>query len=323
MSTEDTTHELITIRDWLRYCVSRFTAAGLDYGHGTDNAVDEAVFLVLEALRLPIDSLEPWLDARLVAGERRKLADLVEARVARRIPAAYLVGAAYIRRHRFLSDPRAIVPRSFIGELLADAIDGERPGFPPGLEIDQPRSILDLCTGGGSLAVLAALAFPDATICAVDISPDALALARENVVLHGLADRVHLVQADLCSGLARQRFDLVISNPPYVTDEARAAFPPEHRAEPALAHAGGRDGLTLVRRIVTSVGRHLNPGGMLVMEIGAARPAFEAVFPQLDPLWLETETSSGEVLVLPAAALASQPRTRRSGVAAGQDERGR
>ncbi|MFM9942780.1 MAG: 50S ribosomal protein L3 N(5)-glutamine methyltransferase [Hyphomicrobiaceae bacterium] len=302
---------LLTVRDWLRYAVSRFTAAGLIYGHGTTTALDEAAFLILETLRLPIDDLAPWLDARLLASERQSLAAIIEQRVSTRKPASYLTRSAYIQGHRFYVDERVIVPRSFIGELLlGDGLD---------LAIadqDNMNAILDLCTGGGSLAILAALSFPDAHITAVDISADALEVARRNVSDYGLQDRITLIQSDLFAGLGDTRFDLILSNPPYVTEAAVMAFPPEYGAEPRLAHAGGADGMDLVRRILAGGGRHLEPDGALIVEVGQGRAALEASHPKLPFLWLDTEDSIAEVFALDAEHLtpvktAPKPPSRR------------
>jgi ribosomal protein L3 glutamine methyltransferase len=298
---------LATPRDWFRYAVSRFQAAGLVFGHGATNAVDEAAFLVLEGLKLPIDALDPFADAMLLSAERRRLDALIEARVTTRKPAAYLLQRAYIQGVPFYVDERVIVPRSFLGELLFSGLVGE-----DGL-IEAPeriRRVLDLCTGGGSLAILAARVFPNADIDATDLSPDALAVARRNVEEHGLADRIRLIEGDLFAGLGAERYDLILTNPPYVTEAAAAAFPPEYAAEPRLAHVGGVDGLDIVRRIVREARGHLNPGGALVCELGEGRELFEAAFPDLDALWLDTAESEGEVFLARAEAL---PAARRRG----------
>lgn len=281
--------ELLTVRDWLRFAVSQFRAAGLVYGHGTTNAVDEAAYLILATLDLPIDEIDPWLDARLVAGEREKIADVVALRIETRKPASYLTGEAWIGAYRFHVDERVIVPRSFIGELIVQ-------GF---LESARPVArALDLCTGAGCLAILLAEEFPEAKVVGADISADALDVARSNVSDYGLEDRIRLVASDLFEGVGGERFDLIVSNPPYVTTEAVRAFPPEYAAEPVLAHAGGADGLDLVRRILKDAGEHLEPGGMLVVEIGQAREALEAAYPETPFQWLDTELSRGEVFML-------------------------
>ena len=296
-----------TPRDWFRYAVSRFQAAGLVFGHGATNAVDEAAFLVLEGLKLPIDALDPFADAKLLSAERRRLDALIEARVTTRKPAAYLLQRAYIQGLPFYVDERVIVPRSFLGELLFTGLAGE------GGLIEAPDEVgrvLDLCTGGGSLAILAAHVFPNAEIDAIDVSPDALAVARRNVEEHGLEKRIRLIEGDLFSGLGAERYDLILTNPPYVTEAAAAAFPPEYAAEPRLAHVGGADGLDIVRRIVREARAHLTPGGALVCELGEGRELFEAEFPDLDVMWLDTAESEGEVFFARAEAL---PAARRRG----------
>jgi ribosomal protein L3 glutamine methyltransferase len=298
-----------TPRDWLRYAVSRFRAAGLAFGHGATNAVDEAAFLILEGLHLPIDTLDPFADARLTLSERRRLDALIEARATTRKPAAYLLNRAYIQGVPFYVDERVIVPRSFIGELLFSGLVGE------GGLIEAPDDIgraLDLCTGGGSLAVLAARVFPNAMIDAADVSPDALAVARRNVEEHGLTDRIRLVEGDLFAPLEGERYDLILTNPPYVEAAAAAAFPPEYAAEPRLAHVGGEDGLDIVRRIVREARAHLTPGGALVCEIGQGRARFEAEFPDLDAVWLDTAESEGEVFLARREDLPAAPRARRA-----------
>lgn len=289
--------DLLTVRDWLRYATSRFTEAGLVFGHGTETALDEAAFLILTALHLPIDQLEPWLEARLTRAERRRLSEIVTARIETRKPAPYLVGAAWIRGHRFAVDERVIVPRSYIGELLDDGLSAVVPD-PDGVE-----RVLDLCTGSGCLAILAALTFPEAVVDAADISAGALEVATKNVADYGLGDRITLHRSDLFSGLQGATYDLIISNPPYVTSAAVAAFPPEYAAEPELAHLGGADGLDLVRRILDEAPAHLAPDGMLIVEVGMARERLETEYPDLPFLWLDTEQSDGEVFALSADAL--------------------
>jgi ribosomal protein L3 glutamine methyltransferase len=301
-----------TVRDLFRYAVSRFNAADLAYGHGATNAVDEAAFIVLEGLALPIDTLDPFLDARLTSAERARLLALIDARVATRKPAAYLLNRAYIQGVPFYVDERAIVPRSFIGELLFHGLVGA------GALIDEPSAIesaLDLCAGGGSLAILAARVFANARVDAVELSADALAVARRNVDEHDLANRVTLYQGDLFAPLGAKRYDLILANPPYVDAESLAAFPPEYAAEPRLAHAGGRDGLDVVRRIVAEAGAHLTQEGALVCEVGRARARLEAAYPGLPFLWLDAEESEaeGEVFVLRAGDLAPRGRRVRRG----------
>ena len=295
--------ELVTVRDWLRYAVSRFGAAGLVYGHGTSNALDEAAYLILHTLHLPIDQLDPWLDARLLPEERQALRQTIETRIATRKPAAYVTKEAWIQGHSFFIDERAIVPRSYIGELLCKQMAARADEGPLGLDPLTVDAVLDLCTGSGCLAILAALAFPNATVDASDISEDALAVAERNVRDYGLEKRISLLRSDLFAAHAGKRYDLIIANPPYVGAEALAAFPPEYAAEPRVAHDGGADGLEIVRRILAGAGAHLSPAGSLLLEVGTGRALLEQEFPQLPFLWLDTAESEGEVFMLPASAL--------------------
>jgi ribosomal protein L3 glutamine methyltransferase len=298
-----------TPRDWLRYAVGRFRSAGLAFGHGAATALDEAAFLILEGLGLPIDTLDPFLDARLLRHERSRLFDLIEARVTTRKPAAYLLNRAYIQGVPFYVDERVIVPRSLIGELLMTAFaeDNALIGDP-----EHIASALDLCTGGGSLAILAARVFPNASIEAVDISSDALEVAKRNIEDHEVAERVTLKQGDLFAPVRNTRFDLILTNPPYVDAETIAEFPPEYAAEPAIAHAGGVDGLDNIRRILSEAPAHLAPGGTLLCEVGGARARIEHEFPHLPFVWLDTEDTSGEVFLLRASDFdAGKARSRR------------
>ena len=287
----------LTLRDWLRYAVSRFLSADLAFGHGATTALDEAAFLILEGLSLPIGTADPFLDARLLSHERARLLDLIEARATTRKPAAYLVNRAYIQGVPFYVDERVIVPRSLIGELLATAFSEESALIGDARRI---ASVLDLCSGGGSLAILAARVFPNARIEAVELSPGALAVAERNLEEHGLEERIALKRGDLFAPVKRKRFDLILANPPYVDAETIACFPPEYAAEPAIAHAGGADGLDIVRRILREAPEHLTAGGTLVCEIGGARGRLEHEFPHLPFVWLDTEDTSGEVFLLRA-----------------------
>ncbi len=299
----------VTLRDFFRYAVSSFAGAGLAFGHGATNAVDEAAFLLLEALHLPIDTLDPFLDARLTRAERTRLKGLIEARIARRVPAAYLLNRAYIQGEPFYVDERVIVPRSFIGELLFGGLIGEGALIEDAEEI---ASVLDLCTGGGSLAILAARVFPNAEIDAVDLSAEALSVARRNVEEHGLAARIALHEGDLFAPLGAKRYEVILTNPPYVETAAIAAFPPEYAAEPRLAHDGGPDGLAIVRRILAEAPRHLSEDGALICEIGAGRARLEAEFPDLRLIWLDTSESEGEVFFARRADLApTRPKRHR------------
>lgn len=284
--------ELHTLRDHLRYAVSRFNAAGLFFGHGSDNAWDEAVHLLLHTLHLPPDRLEPFLDARLTMAERDAVLAVIERRTQDRIPAAYLTGEAWLGEHRFRVDERVIVPRSFIAELLEEQL---QPWLDDPLALTR---VADLCTGSGCLAILAALAFPNARVDGVDLSPDALAVARENVADYALEDRVRLVHSDLFAALAGERYDLIISNPPYVNADAMRALPREYLHEPQMALAGGEDGLDLVRTMLGEAAGHLNPGGLLVVEIGHNRDALEAAFPVTPFTWLDTAAGDEYVFML-------------------------
>lgn len=302
----ETTEELVTLRDYWRYAISRFRAANLSFGHGTSTAVDDAAFLVLDSLDLPIETLDPFLDSRLTASERKLLAERIEARVATRKPSAYLTGRSYIQGIRFYVDERVIVPRSFIGEILfseyADE-DGEESLYLPdrfGVE-----SVVDICTGSGCLAILAAGLFPNAEVDAVDLSPDALEVAKINVADHELGGRVNLYQGDLFAPLKNKKYDLIITNPPYVDHDEMAVLPEEYRTEPAMALDGGPDGLDIVRRILAEAPKHLNAGGGMICEIGTGREIIEEEFPDLDFFWLDTEESQGEVFWITAEALTS------------------
>lgn len=285
--------ELFTLRDLLRWSISRFHAAGLHFGHGSDNAWDEAAYLLLHGLHLPLDTLEPFLDAHLLERERQRCVELIHQRIETRKPAAYLTGEAWLQGRRFLVDERVIVPRSPIAELLADALT------PWIAEPEAVSQVMDLCTGSGCLAILAALAFESAQVDATDISEDALEVARANIALYGLEDRVHTLRSDGFDQVpAGTGYDIILCNPPYVNAQSMAALPPEYRHEPSLALAGGTDGMDLVRRIVREAPQFLAPEGLLILEIGHERAHFEAAFPDLDPVWIETEAASDQILLL-------------------------
>ena len=288
---------LHTIRDLMRYAVSRFTAAKLFFGHGCSNAWDEAAYLICHALHLPGERLEALFDARVLDDERAAVVALIDARVERRVPAPYLTHEAWLTGHAFYVDERVIVPRSFIAELLEDQL------APWVEDPDSVESVLDLCTGSGCLAILAALTFPEAAVDAVDISPDALQVAERNRADYELTDRLQLIQSDLFSGLKERRYDVIISNPPYVNGESMRALPAEYRAEPELALAGGEDGLDLVHTIIAQARRHLTPDGVLVVEIGHNRDALEAAYPELPFVWLETASGNEFVFLLQADEL--------------------
>ncbi len=289
---DSATDELHTVRDWLRWAVSRFNETGLCYGHGTDNAWDEAVWLVLATLHLPHDRLEPWLDAHLTKSERLMLLSNLQQRVVHRLPTAYLVHEAWLGPFRFYVDQRVIVPRSYFAELLES-------GFAPWIEdAEAVESALDLCTGSGCLAILMAHAFPNASIDAIDISPDALVVACRNIADYQLDGRVKAIESDLFAAVRGKRYDLILSNPPYVTSAAMDALPPEYHHEPTLALAAGADGLDVVRRILAEAHDYLNPGGVLAIEVGHNQELVTAAFPDLPAVWLDTEHAEGKVFLL-------------------------
>jgi ribosomal protein L3 glutamine methyltransferase len=297
--------ELRTLLDFVRYAVSRFIEAKLVFAHGTTDPVAEAAFLVCETLHLHPDQFERFASARVTVAEGKAILGLIERRVATRKPAAYLVNKIYMRGLPFYVDERVIVPRSFIGELLDSHFSGEEGEG--GSLIGDPASVqnvLDLCTGSGCLAILASQSFPNAQIDALELSKDALAVAARNVADYGLEHRVALHRGDLFKPLGDNKYDLIITNPPYVDAEGMAALPRECRFEPKLAFDGGPDGLDIVRRILNEAGRHLTPQGGLLCEIGRGREMLEDAFPQLPLLWLDTEASDGEVFWIGAADLA-------------------
>ncbi|MBV8924720.1 MAG: 50S ribosomal protein L3 N(5)-glutamine methyltransferase [Bradyrhizobium sp.] len=295
--------ELLTLLDFVRYAVSRFNEAGLAFAHGTTDPAAEAAFLVCEALHLNPDQFESFAQARVTAAEGTHVLALIGRRIATRKPAAYLVNRIYMRGIPFFVDERVIVPRSFVGELLDSHFageDGEGASLMDPLGVE---SVLDLCTGSGCLAILAARHFHSATVDAVDVSSDALAVAARNVADHGLEDRIRLHRGDLFTPLGNSRYDLIIANPPYVDAEGMAALPPECLAEPKLAFDGGADGLDIVRRILDEAADHLTPDGGLLCEIGRGRANVEAAYPQMPLLWLDTEDSQAEVFFIAAADL--------------------
>jgi ribosomal protein L3 glutamine methyltransferase len=284
--------ELVTLRDWLRFAVSRFNEAGLFFGHGTGNAYDEAAYLILHTLHLPLDRLDPFLDARLLPEEAERLATILDRRIRERVPAPYLTREAWLHGYRFYVDERVIVPRSFLAPMILER-------FQPWLaEPDNVLTALDLCTGSGCLAVLLAEAFPEAAVDAVDLSPDALEVARRNIADYGLGEQVQLHQGDLFTPLGDTTYDIIVSNPPYVNGESVAALPPEYRHEPSLALGSGEDGLDATRVILREAARHLNPGGLLAVEIGHNREALEAAFPDLDFAWPQIEGGEDTVFLL-------------------------
>ncbi len=286
------TSELHTVRDWLRYAVSACYEAKLSFGHGSASAYDEAAYLILHTLHLPLDTLDPFLDARLTPDEKNALLALLKQRVEKQVPAAYLTHEAWLGDFRFYVDERVIVPRSFIAELLREQLapwveDAENIG-----------NVLDMCSGSGCLAILAAHAFPNARVDAVDISQDALQVAQRNVADYGLEARITLIQSDLFAGLKGGKYDLILSNPPYVDEPSMATLPQEYRHEPQLALGSGKDGLDATREILKRAAAHLNPGGILIVEIGHNRDALEAAYPKLPFTWLDVEAGDEFVFLL-------------------------
>ena len=284
--------ELRSLRDLLRWTMSQFERHQLQFGHGSDNAWDEAIYLLLYSLDLPLDRLEPFLDATTTQSERERFVQLVQRRCEERLPAAYITGEAWLQGLRFKVSPDCIIPRSPISELLSTQLA-------PWIEdSNRIESVLDVCTGSACLATLAALTFPNAHVDGVDISPAALAIAKQNIEDYGLEDRVCALHSDLYQAVAGKKYDLIISNPPYVNESSMQALPPEYLHEPRLALAGGDDGMDLVRTIIAQAAEHLNDDGILVLEIGNEYDHFCAVFPQLEPIWLSTETADDQILLL-------------------------
>jgi ribosomal protein L3 glutamine methyltransferase len=286
------TQHLLTLRDFLRFAVSRFNQACLFFGHGSNDAYDEAAYMILHTLHLPLDKLEPFLDARLTDSERAEVMDIIHRRVEKRIPAAYLTHQAMLGDFSFYVDERVIVPRSFIAELLFDKLS------PWIAEPEAVGSVLDLCTGSGCLAIIAAHVFPNSSVDAVDISPDALAVAERNVADYDLQDRVNLVESDLFAKLDSKRYDLIISNPPYVDADSVKTLPREYLHEPKLALGSGQDGLDATRIIIKNAAQHLTDNGVLVVEIGHNRDELEAAYPKLPFTWLDVSAGDQFVFML-------------------------
>lgn len=289
---EQAKNQLQTVRDLLRFAVSQFNQAGLFFGHGSRTAFDEAAYLILHTLHLPLDQLEPFLDARLTTEELNQTMAILERRINERKPAAYLTQEAWLGDYAFYVDERVIIPRSFIAELLQNRLEPW---------VKDPNDIhraLDMCTGSGCLAILMAHAFEQADIDAVDISSDALAVAQKNVEDYQLGNRIHLTRSDLFAGLNDRRYDLIISNPPYVNAESMAALPEEYRHEPVNALASGFDGLDITRRILVDAAHYLTERGLLIVEIGYNREALMSAYPQTPFTWLETSSGDGFVFLL-------------------------
>ncbi|MEI7455230.1 MAG: 50S ribosomal protein L3 N(5)-glutamine methyltransferase [Nitrosomonadales bacterium] len=283
---------LLTVRDYLRFAVSRFYQAKLFFGHGSNDAYDEAVYLILHTLHLPVDTLAPFLDAQLTPAERGEVLNVIQRRVEQRIPAAYLTHEAFLGDYSFYVDERVIVPRSFIAELLRQQL------APWITEPEAISQVLDLCTGSGCLAILCADAFPNAKVDAVDLSPDALAVAERNVTDYELASRISLIESDLFAKLSGRRYDLIISNPPYVDAESVAALPAEYLHEPKLSLGSGNDGLDATRVILKHAAEHLTDNGILIVEIGHNRDILEAAYPKLPFTWLDVTAGDQFVFML-------------------------
>ncbi|MBC7414432.1 MAG: 50S ribosomal protein L3 N(5)-glutamine methyltransferase [Herminiimonas sp.] len=286
-----------TVRDLLRYAVTRFNTAKLFFGHGSSDAMDEAAYLILHTLHLPLDKLDPFLDARLLPDEVAALLHVIEQRTEERLPAAYITQEAWLGSYRFFVDQRVLVPRSFIAELIPQQ-------FAPW--IDDPFSvtdILELCTGSGCLSIMMADAFPVAQVDAVDISKEALEVAHRNVEDYALSTRIKLIASDLYEAVGDKRYDMIIANPPYVNAESMLQLPQEYKHEPALALAGGTDGMDLVRKILHGAKNRLTPVGMIMIEIGNERENAEAAFPELEMTWLTTSAGDDMVFMVTAEQL--------------------
>lgn len=291
----DVCSDLISVRDYIRWGASQFSSAGLFFGHGTDNAWDEAVQLVLHGVHLPLPLNPDVLDARLTLSERKDVVALIRRRIDERIPVAYLTGTAWFAGLPFQVDERVLVPRSPIAELIEKQ-------FMPWL-MKEPEYILDLCTGSGCIGIACAYAFPDAAVDLSDISPDALAVAHNNIRSHELDGRVRCIESDLFGGIAELRYDLIVSNPPYVDAEDLADMPAEYHAEPPLGLASGADGLDFTRRLLREAADHLNEDGVLIVEVGNSGVALEEAYPEIPFTWLEFERGGHGVFLLTSEQL--------------------
>lgn len=290
--------ELFTIRDWLRFTLSRFEEANLFYGHGTQNSYDEAAWLILSALHLPHDTLTTFLDAVITESERKHLLHLIERRVTERVPTAYLLREAWLGEYKFYVDERVIVPRSFVSELLLDHLSPW---------IEKPEEVVaaaDICTGSGCLAILLALAFPNAEVDAIDISDDALSVAQRNISDYGLEDQITPIKSNMMSALTGKQYDVIVCNPPYVNAPSMETLPQEYRYEPQLALTSGSDGLDHVRTLLQHAAEFLHPEGLLIVEIGHNRAELEAAFPKLPFTWLEVAAGDQFVFLLTREQLA-------------------
>lgn len=288
--------ELRSLRDCVRWGASRFSEAGLCFGHGTDNALDEALLLVLHAVHLDHDLPEPYLDSRVTAAERAAVVGLLRRRIEERVPAAYLTQRARFAGEWYHVSEHVLVPRSPLAELI------ERR-FEPWVDPDAVGRVLDLCTGSGCIAIACAHAFPAARVDATELSESAAAVARRNAADHDVEGRVAVRVGDLYAPVAGERYDIIVSNPPYVSAAEMAELPPEYRREPALGLAAGADGLDVVRRILAGARRHLGPGGILVVEVGDSAERLAAAYPDVPFVWLELERGDGGVFLLDAAQL--------------------
>ena len=293
-----TTTNFCTPRDLLRYAVTRFNGAKLFFGHGSAEALDEAAYLILHTLKLPLDKLDPFLDARLLPEEVLQVLAVIERRVNERVPAAYITNEAWLGSYNFYVDERVLVPRSFIAELI--------PNFfsPWVADPDAVENVLELCTGSGCLAIMLADAFQNAVVDAVDISTDALAVAERNIRDYKLEGRVNPIESDLYGNVPFKKYDLIVSNPPYVNSTSMGKLPPEYLREPQIALAGGEDGMDLVRKIVDGAAERLTPEGVLIVEIGNERDYAEAAFGHLGLTWLTTSAGDDAVFLLTAEQLA-------------------
>lgn len=290
-------HPFTTLRDVLRYAVSRFNAAKLFFGHGSSNALDEAAYLLLHTLHLPLDNLDTYLDAHLLPDEIASLLQVIERRTTDRVPAAYITNEAWLGTYQFYVDERVIVPRSFIAELIPTYFS------PWVIDPDAITDILELCTGSGCLPIMLADAFPAAQVVTADISADALAVARKNVDTYGLQDRITLIESDLYAKVPAKKYQLIVSNPPYVNSSSMSTLPQEYLHEPQIALGGGTDGMDLVRTIIAEAKKHLTPDGILIVEIGNERAFAEAAFPELDFTWVSTSAGDDMVFLLTADQL--------------------
>ena len=291
---------LLTVRDWIRFGVTRLEQSEVVYGQGTDNAWDESVFLVLRSLNLPVDDLTPFLDARVLPHEKQTLFQRMEQRCNDHVPAAYILGEAWLAGHRFKVSRDVLIPRSPISEVLMNHL---QPWIDPN---QTPSTIVDACTGSGCLAILAALQFPEARVLATDISQAALAIAQQNVHDYGLEDQIELISSHLIEAVPEYRScDLIICNPPYVNAQSMSALPQEYLHEPQIALAGGSNGMDLVAELLQQARTRLKPDGWLLLEVGHEQVHFEQAFPQLSPIWLSTQAADNQIMLIAGRDLVS------------------